>query len=82
MSFGATPTMREVLPGEHAILKLGEYNQWEIVETEYGEKFKLRIQLFSHSSIESSQLHLQVYLGKKLLIDLYFRRKLSLALSN
>ena len=50
MSFGAIPTMREVLPGQHAILKLGEFDKWEIIETEFGEKFKLRVQLFSHTS--------------------------------
>ena len=50
MSFGAMPTMREVLPGENAILKLGEFDKWEITETEYGDKYKLRVQLFSHSS--------------------------------
>ena len=50
MSFGAIDTMREVLPGQHAILKLGEFNDWEIIETEFGKKFKLRIQLLSHPS--------------------------------
>ena len=50
LSFGAVPSMREVPLGQHAIIKLGKYNDWEIIETEFGTKFKLKIQLFSHPS--------------------------------
>ena len=50
MSFGAIPSMREVPLGQHAILKLGEFDKWEITETEYGDKYKLRVNLFSHPS--------------------------------
>ncbi len=51
--FGVEPNMREVPPGEHAVVKLQHFNTWTIKETEYGEKFCIPIILFSHPSYES-----------------------------
>jgi hypothetical protein len=53
LSFGVEPTMREVPPGEHAVIKLGKFSEWKIVETEYGEKYSLPIILLQHPSYES-----------------------------
>ena len=53
LTFGVEPTMREVPPGEHAVIKLGNFKEWKIVETEYGEKYSLPITLFQHPSYES-----------------------------
>ena len=53
IKFGVEPNMREVPPGEHAVLQLQHFNTWTIKETEYGEKFCIPIILFSHPSYES-----------------------------
>ena len=54
LSFGVEPTMREVPPSQHAVIKLGKFNDWEIVETEkYGEKYSFPITLLEHPSYES-----------------------------
>ena len=53
ISFGVDPNMREVPPGEHAVIKLGEIGEWKKVETEWGEKYSFPIDLFSHPSYES-----------------------------
>jgi len=46
--------MREVPPGQHAVIKLGKFSDWKIVETEkYGEKYSLPITLLEHPSYES-----------------------------
>jgi hypothetical protein len=54
LSFGVEPTMREVPPGQHAVIKFGKFSDWKIVETEkYGEKFSFPITLLEHPSYES-----------------------------
>jgi len=54
LSFGVEPSMREVPPGQHAVIKFGKFSDWKIVETEkYGEKFSLPIILLEHPSYES-----------------------------
>jgi hypothetical protein len=53
LTFGVEPTMREVPPGEHAVIKFGKFSEWKIVETEYGEKYSLPIILLQHPSYES-----------------------------
>ena len=34
LSFGVEPTMREVPPGQFAVIKFGKFSDWKIVETE------------------------------------------------
>jgi hypothetical protein len=53
LSFGVEPNMREVPPGETATLKLANWSEWELKETEYGVKYCIPIILFSHPSYES-----------------------------
>ena len=53
LSFGVEPNMREVPPGETATLKLANWTEWELKDTEYGVKFCIPITLFSHPSYES-----------------------------
>jgi len=54
LSFGVEPTMREVPPGQHAVIKFGKFSDWKIVETEkYGEKYSFPITLLEHPSYES-----------------------------
>ena len=53
LSFGVEPNMREVPPGEHAVIKIGDYNKWEKVDTEWGEKYSFPIILFSHPDYQS-----------------------------
>jgi hypothetical protein len=54
LSFGTEPTMREVPPGQFAIIKFGKFSDWKIVETEkYGEKYDFPITLLEHPSYES-----------------------------
>ena len=50
-SFGAASVMREVPPGETAVIKFnGEAEQ---VLTDWGDKFSFKILIFSHHSYES-----------------------------
>ena len=53
IKFGVEPNMREVPPGEHAVMQLGEISDWKTVETEWGQKYSFPITLFSHPSYES-----------------------------
>lgn len=53
IKFGVEPNMREVPPGEHAVIKLGKINEWKTVETEWGQKYSFPITVFSHPSYES-----------------------------
>ena len=54
LSFGVEPTMREVPPGQHAVIKFGKFSDLKIVETEkYGEKYSFPITLLEHPSYES-----------------------------
>jgi hypothetical protein len=53
LSFGVDPNMREVPPGEHALIKIGNWNDWEVVDTEWGEKYSFPIVLLQHPSYES-----------------------------
>ena len=50
-SFGVTPRMREVPPGQHAELKFS--GKMETVDTEWGEKYSFPIVLISHDSYDS-----------------------------
>jgi len=49
--FGATSVMREVTPGKTAVIKFN--GKMSVVDTEWGEKTKYPILLFSHPSYES-----------------------------
>ena len=40
--------MREVPPGQHAVIKIGKFSDWKIIETEWGEKYSFPILLLSH----------------------------------
>jgi hypothetical protein len=53
IKFGVEPNMREVPPGEHAVIKLGKISEWKLVETEWGEKISFPVTVFSHPSYES-----------------------------
>ena len=48
LSFGVKPSMKEVSPGKTAIIEIGKFEQWEIIETEWGDKYKVKVNLFSH----------------------------------
>ena len=50
-SFGAASVMREVPPGETAIIKFN--GKAEKVETDWGDKFSYKIIIFSHPSYDS-----------------------------
>ena len=45
--------MREVPPGETATIKLANFTEWGIKETEYGMKYCIPVTLFSHPSYDS-----------------------------
>ena len=49
--FGATSVMREVPPGKTAVIQFN--GKMSIVDTEWGEKMKYPILLYSHPSYES-----------------------------
>ena len=50
-SFGVTPKLREVPPGEHAVIKFtAEPDQ---VETDWGQKLSFPIRLISHPGYQS-----------------------------
>ena len=53
LSFGVEPNMREVPPGESATIKLANFTEWELKETEYGTKWCIPVTIFSHPSYES-----------------------------
>jgi len=53
LSFGVEPNMREVPPGEHAVIKLGKMSKWKEVETEWGQKYSFPITVLSHPSYDS-----------------------------
>ena len=50
-SFGAASVMREVPPGQTALIKFN--GKAEKVETDWGDKFSYKIIIFSHPSYES-----------------------------
>ena len=50
-SFGAASVMREVPPGETAVIKFN--GKAEKVETDWGDKFSYKILIHSHPSYES-----------------------------
>ena len=50
-SFGAASVMREVPPGETAMIKFN--GKAEKVETDWGDKFSYKIIIFSHPSYDS-----------------------------
>ena len=50
-SFGAVSVMREVPPGESAVIKFN--GKAEKVETDWGDKFSYKILIHSHPSYES-----------------------------
>ena len=53
LSFGSTSRMREVPPGQHALVKIGKFTEWKTIDTEWGQKYAIPITLFSHPSYES-----------------------------
>ena len=50
-SFGSTSRMREVPPGQHAVISFTGIMQ--TVETDWGEKCSINVTLFQHPSYES-----------------------------
>jgi len=50
-SFGATSVMREVQPGQTAVIQFN--GKCEKVDTDWGDKFSFKILIFSHPSYES-----------------------------
>ena len=50
-SFGASSVMREVPPGQTAVIKFN--GKAEKVETDWGDKFSYQILIYSHPSYES-----------------------------
>ena len=50
-SFGAASVMREVPPGESAVISFN--GKAEKVETDWGDKFSYQILIYSHPSYES-----------------------------
>jgi cytidine deaminase len=50
-SFGAASVMREVPPGQTAVIKFN--GKAEKVETDWGDKFSYQILIYSHPSYES-----------------------------
>jgi len=50
-SFGSTSRMREVPPGQHAVISFTGIMQ--TVETDWGEKCSFNVTLFQHPSYES-----------------------------
>ena len=53
IKFGVEPNMREVPPGQSALIKLGDFTKWEVVETEWGSKYSFPITLLEHPSYTS-----------------------------
>ena len=49
-TFGSTSVMREVPPGEHAVIAFT--GKMEEVETEWGQKYSFHVTLFKHPSYE------------------------------
>ena len=52
IKFGVEPNMREGPPGETATIKLANFTEWKIKDTEYGPKHCIPIVLFSHPSYD------------------------------
>jgi len=50
-SFGASSVMREVPPGQTAVIKFN--GKAEKVETDWGDKFSYKILIYSHPSYDS-----------------------------
>jgi hypothetical protein len=50
-TFGASSVMREVPPGQTAVIKFN--GKAEKVETDWGDKFSYKILIFSHPSYDS-----------------------------
>jgi len=50
-SFGAASVMREVPPGESAVIQFN--GKAEKVETDWGDKFSFKVLIYSHPSYES-----------------------------
>jgi len=55
--FGSKPCMKEVPPGQHAIIQFGAAP--ELIETEYGEKYSFPMILLSHPSYETLPLNME-----------------------
>ena len=53
-SFGAASVMREVPPGESAVIKFN--GKAEKVETDWGDKFSFQILIYSHPSYPNLEL--------------------------
>jgi len=53
ISFGVEPNMREVPPSQYALMKLGDFAEWKVVDTEWGEKYSFPIILVEHPSYPS-----------------------------
>ena len=46
ISFGVDPNMREVPPGEHAVIEFGDIKEWKVVETDWGQKYSFPITVY------------------------------------
>ncbi|AXH78318.1 MAG: hypothetical protein [Circular genetic element sp.] len=55
--FGSKPCMKEVPPGQHAVIKFGAAP--DIIETEFGEKYSFPIVLLSHPSYDTLPLNME-----------------------
>jgi len=53
ISFGVEPNMREVPSSQYALMKLGDFAEWKIVDTEWGDKYSFPIILIEHPSYPS-----------------------------
>jgi len=53
ISFGVEPNMSEVPPGQYALMKLGDFAEWKVVDTEWGDKYSFPIILVEHPSYPS-----------------------------
>jgi len=54
LSFGVEPNMREVPPGQYALIKIGKFAEWSNdKETEWGEKYSFPITLLDHPDYPS-----------------------------
>ena len=55
--FGSKPCMKEVPPGQHAVIKFGAAP--DLIETEFGEKYSFPIVLLSHPSYDTLPLNME-----------------------
>jgi len=53
ISFGVEPNMREVPSGQYALIKLGDFAEWKVVDTEWGDKYSFPVILIEHPSYPS-----------------------------